>query len=632
MNDHRRFLAGGSTLLLLLTCIVTIPLEAQNGFTVTIPGIESAPRQSTLQTPDGGFVVLFRSFYGKEGTSQDELDSSFFGLMKLSADGILEWSRQFRIGIRNAEPITLLQTAEGGFIALGNITDSEDGLEENRRIAALRVSAHGYLLWAKQYDINGDVIMADGIMLDDENLLVCGLTAPMEAMYSHIVTMRISLDGEVVNAQEYPELRSYMHHSAFSLRTNESGFINIFGTTIQFKDNETEYDEEYQVEMVGVCDENGTMESITVLDFEAGDIEPYIYGPIITDLHRLSDGSLMLLGVESFYGCSSSHHYSFLAYTDPNNNLLDIQWLSSDFSLASYHILPSGSDNTRIVGIREDRAAFNYIVTELDKHSAMTGATLLAPLGERNSTEHGTYWMSEQSTSVVNTENNDLVFTESHFNTVLEDAHSYRSERLLMLTRISPDLYTCSGIQQSLRTEDGQIFMFEREQTDPYSTDVEDETLDQTAQEDFSKVSQHYAVKASTTETQVKTLTHKTLDHPLQQQVICQENPLVHTASLDNSEMHEKSESLLKISPNIIVGEDELTVDFTIAGNHIPHISLINIATGETVRQVEHDAVQWNRNTGHGTAAMDTYGLTSGTYLVRVRTGEKQMTGRIEVQ
>ena len=92
-----------------------------------------------LETSDGGYIAL-------GVTTSDELGDFDLWLIKLAADGTQQWNKTIG-GTSNDEPQRFTKTVDGGYVIVGQ-TDAADGMGD---VWVVKIDEDGDVLWQKTY-------------------------------------------------------------------------------------------------------------------------------------------------------------------------------------------------------------------------------------------------------------------------------------------------------------------------------------------------------------------------------------------------------------------------------------------------------------------------------------------------
>ncbi len=137
------------------------------------------------QTADGGYILAGDSI---NLISNFEHTHSFI-VMKLGANGVREW--QYNSGMFSSAA-SVAQTADGGYIAAGNVTDAEYGLD----FLLVRFDAQGNMQWTKTYGNAGGWEYASSIQqTSDQGYIVAGQTDSEGAGLYDMRIMKLDENG-----------------------------------------------------------------------------------------------------------------------------------------------------------------------------------------------------------------------------------------------------------------------------------------------------------------------------------------------------------------------------------------------------------------------------------------------------
>ncbi len=140
---------------------------------------------SILQTADGGYIVAGDSIH----LISDFEHSHFFMVIKLNAAGNREWE-YYSDTFSSAASIE--QTADGGYIAAGNVTDIDHGLD----FLLVRFDAQGNIQWTKTYGNTGGWEYASSIsQTSDQGYVVAGQTDSEGAGLYDMWVMKLDESG-----------------------------------------------------------------------------------------------------------------------------------------------------------------------------------------------------------------------------------------------------------------------------------------------------------------------------------------------------------------------------------------------------------------------------------------------------
>lgn len=646
---------------LLFVALICAPsLRAQHTFTISIPGIEAAITRPIVQTPDGGFVLLFRKMTYEGETASFDVDSTFNGLAKFTADGLVEWSRYFRIGFRHARPVSLLQGSDGGFIVMG---DAYDVADDEQDITVLRCNAHGHLLSAKIYDIDGIDEVTDGILMENGNVMlagsVTGEVAEDEPTMVEIVTLVVDPNGEVLMGNRYSNLIDY-RYAEVALRNLQDGNTALIGSI----HDSSSYN---SPGLVCVMSPDGIMQDAFVINPPT-----YFDKSTITDIVPSRDGEYTVLGNIAMYDCSGPYFDGFAFSCNRAGDTFWSRIFANDQSLSLDRFMPAnGPDGFAVVGQTGPHFDPTYVLTNLNAAGRIRDAQSVVPFSsDYAQSEPYSYSYSpfpSFRSNYLPIADGGVVIAGTRTSEVFDNDEWVGVRKEALITRLSPDLASCEGRPESVRSNDNGLKFFSESDFDeePATGDADSdvpETSDQitgdgtewadtfftTATDSDTSESANPESPGNSSKPFVQridpgpvrfeiaadnVIDHRTADHPLEPLVFCQENPFATASGIDHSALDERSESpLLHLSPNSVAAGTRSEADFTLAARSVPEITLLTIATGKVIRTVDPGAIDWSPSSGHGAATIETSGLAVGMYLVRVRAGERQLTAKLEIR
>lgn len=203
-----------SVSILLFTTVAAA--RGQHAFALKIPDSTPAITHSIVQTPDGGFC-LFYCYHAdapQKNRAKDGQSKMFAALAKFSPDGLIEWSRYAAVGEENIVPVALAQTPDGGFAALGGITDKKRRWV-TKEIILFRFNAHGYLRSGQVYRVGNFTSGYDCIVLENGTTVVTGeyrdslFNEGNNSTSEKPYLLRLDESGDVLSCTTYPEWKDY---------------------------------------------------------------------------------------------------------------------------------------------------------------------------------------------------------------------------------------------------------------------------------------------------------------------------------------------------------------------------------------------------------------------------------------
>ena len=627
MTDVISRLSFTSVILAVFLC--TQPAVSQNSFTTILPGLLSASQQSVVQTPDGGFIILAgtRTHHYDENRGYGySYDSSAIYLAKLDAHGSPLWNHRIQLGTTFAEPITLLQTSEGEFIAIANTGEEE----KHRQITFIRLNLHGFVLSARNLHINEttDFQAANARLFPDGTIMIYGLAREDEYTYQSCL-LKLDRDGELINSWIYPQLNTWLWPA--KSRSIGSDAIALI----------TRHRQENAATLSGVCilDHNGDVLSAMQYDFSQAFQGRYYDELSISDIHLDSDGMYTLTGYAASHGCMTSFETGFIARTDYSGNLATLQLIDSDESLVLTRILPGKTDKSiRVVGSADWENNFNII--ELDDRSIPQHANLIIPAVNKTAWSNSLYGIDFPF--VLPTDDEGLLISyERELSDPAQETSSSSTwggqNESTIITRLAPDNTSCNTELQPMIVEDGGIYTEkqERELSDqPDRRELSGQPDEGSNPTSLQSASIPLAVTKVPLDVESRTVyDFKTLEVPFNAEVVCQDSPLLLSSARSRSrDGIMEPGTALDVIPNVVQSGKDIAASFRLRGNEHPEVSLVTIATGSTIRTVDPGSVQWTPGTGAGSAHVPTTDLPAGTYLLRVQSGEQQLSAKVEVR
>ncbi len=184
-------------------------------------------------------------------------------------------------------------------------------------------------------------------------------------------------------------------------------------------------------------------------------------------------------------------------------------------------------------------------------------------------------------------------------------------DRPLLISRIPPDFTPCNGAPEQRMTE---------ERSGASGSD-ENRSRNRTRSIEISP--RAFEVRSHP-------LALRAVDFPLEPIILCREDKNALASVRGESADEERMAAQLVLSPNSVRSGESCTAEFRLQEQRKPEAAILEIATGRTIREIPTANVNWANGTG--SATVNTDGLPAGIYLVRVRSGEKQLTAKLEVR
>ncbi|WP_068618251.1 Ig-like domain-containing protein [Paenibacillus tuaregi] len=141
----------------------------------------------TIETKDGGFLVT--------GSTQSESGKHNILLIKLGAQGALEWEKEFDLGF-SASSLSLAETKDGSFV----ITGESYGWPNGQHAFVLKADTQGQEVWLKKLKFSDEQYYADIIAAADGGSIAVGTqydTYFNDPNKGAVIT-KLSVDGDEV--------------------------------------------------------------------------------------------------------------------------------------------------------------------------------------------------------------------------------------------------------------------------------------------------------------------------------------------------------------------------------------------------------------------------------------------------
>ncbi len=172
--------------------------------------------ESVDLTSDGGYIVTGYIDRFKNSNSKSLTYNNPVYLIRTDSNGDTLWTREYAVGVTSGKYYSVMQTADGGFIASGYFWPSE----YNADICLIKTDSNGDTLWVKAYGtVDGG---EEGYSVDqthDGGFVVAGRTTYI-CSFGNIYLMRTDSLGDTLWT------KIYQRGDAHSVRqTKNKGFI-----------------------------------------------------------------------------------------------------------------------------------------------------------------------------------------------------------------------------------------------------------------------------------------------------------------------------------------------------------------------------------------------------------------------
>jgi uncharacterized delta-60 repeat protein len=171
-------------------------------------------------TSDGGFAVA-----GLDATLGAGRYLAY--LVKLTADGAMEWERGWGVESVNVEARSVHECPDGGFIITGGSV-SYGEWNSPFDMFVVRTSASGERSWVRRYGGRGNDFASDAVCLDNGDFLITGFTASRGAGQRDICLMRINANGRRIWSRTYG---GRADDAAFAVKAVSDGGFVLSGLT-----------------------------------------------------------------------------------------------------------------------------------------------------------------------------------------------------------------------------------------------------------------------------------------------------------------------------------------------------------------------------------------------------------------
>jgi hypothetical protein len=311
-------------ILYLVFCLGTSPLQAQTTFQKTYHSGQTFDFGQDIQlTSDGGYLI-------GGSTSAGQGPSDLY-LLKLSAVGNIEWANAYGAA-GNEDGFEVKQTADGGFIAIGN-TDTRlaggawdilllktaangqlqwakvignEGIDEGRSVLQLadgayllsgragiagglqafllKLDAQGNMLWAKTYGLAGSNAVAESIKPSSDGGFIMVGAAVLHGNYD-VFLVKTAADGSLLWAKTFGD--SLMDMGYDVVETTDGGYVVTGTYGRQFTDSlsTTYYGDVFLFKTTALGDLQWAKTYGKIREFGTGH-----------SLEQLEDGSLVVAG------------------------------------------------------------------------------------------------------------------------------------------------------------------------------------------------------------------------------------------------------------------------------------------------------------------------------------------------
>jgi hypothetical protein len=311
--------------------LVKLDANGNLQWTKIIGGKDFEDGYSLIQTSDGGYAI------GGQTNSSGAGGYDVY-LVKLDANGNLQWTKTIGGKKDDVGLMSLIQTSDGGYAIAGATNSFGAG---NGDVYVVKLDANGNLQWTKTIGGPGDEIGFSLIQTSDGGYAIAGSTTSFGAGDEDVYVVKLDANG---NLQWTKTIGGPKREWGNSLIQTSDGGYAIAGTTTSFGAGGWDV---YVVKL----DANGNLQGTKTVggkDWDAG-----------ISLIQTSDGGYAIAGSTKSFGAGGEDVY--VVKLDANGKL---QW-------------------TKTIGGENDDRGFSLIQTS-DGGYAIAGSTISFGAGERN--------------------------------------------------------------------------------------------------------------------------------------------------------------------------------------------------------------------------------------------------------
>lgn len=278
--------AKGVILLLMVTFSAIGQDEVANVFHKTFGGSEKDMAYSICATEEGGTMIC--GFTNSFGNSKEIL------LMKLTPDGVLEWSKA--LGGKKADVGNKIKpTSDGGYIIVGSTSSFKS---QRKDIIVVKVDGEGIVEWSKIY--GGEYIEYgfDIEQTSDDGYIIVGETNSFDVEDHDMICLKLDENGKVQWGHTYGDL---LIEFGQAVHETEGGYL-LAGETNSFS---TPGDSVHDADEGGI---NDIM--LMKVDYDGEVIWSNLYGgkgdDFVNDMIVDGEEGIVLLGNTLSYGMGNT--------------------------------------------------------------------------------------------------------------------------------------------------------------------------------------------------------------------------------------------------------------------------------------------------------------------------------------
>ena len=189
--------------------ILKLTAEGDILWSLSFGGSNDDMAKAVTITQDGGIAVIGKSQSG-DGDVSVNYGWHDIWILKLSADGVLEWEKTLG-GSSYDDPSDVLELADGGFMVLAGTESSDFDVSTNysgqsgdgEDCWVVKLDESGQIVWEKSFGGSGEDSPDELIQSDDGNYLICGRTSSQDF---DIAEANGSNDGWILKIDDQAQL------------------------------------------------------------------------------------------------------------------------------------------------------------------------------------------------------------------------------------------------------------------------------------------------------------------------------------------------------------------------------------------------------------------------------------------
>jgi len=320
--------------------LVKLDANGNLQWTKTIGGKDFEDGYSLIQTADGGYAIAGAT--NSFGTGGYDVY-----VVKLDANGNLQWTKTIGGKKEDVGLMSLIQTADGGYAIAGATNSFGTG---NGDVYVVKLDANGKLQWTKTIGGPGDEIGFSLIQTSDGGYAIAGSTFSFGAGGEDVYVVKLDANG---NLQWTKTIGGPKREWGSSLIQTSDGGYAIAGTTTSFGAGQLDV---YVVKL----DASGNLQWTKTIG------GPGDEGGI--SLIQTSDGGYGIAGYTNSFGAGGEDVYVFKL--DANGNLQWTKTIGGENDDRGFSLLQTSDDGYAIAGSTQSFGASgrDVYVIKLDRN------------------------------------------------------------------------------------------------------------------------------------------------------------------------------------------------------------------------------------------------------------------------